>query len=298
MASKRIQRTADDYLVSGISYAIVTLFAFLCLFPFVYILGTSLMSYDEYLSAPLRIFPHKIDFAAYKEIFSFKLIYTGYQNTLFITIVETSLSIALLVLSAYPLSRKHLKGRGIILGLITFTMFFGGGMIPNYILIRNIGLNNNLWALILPVAISPFNLILMKNFILSTIPASLEEAALVDGASPIRILVSIILPLMKPAIATFVVFLAVGYWNDYFNAVIYCTKRPLWPLMVVLRELVVDNTSGLVGNTAAIVGQMQKTHSFTLKMAAIIVTTLPILVVYPFFQKFFIAGLFIGSVKE
>lgn len=294
----RMKRTFDDRLVSIVSYTVITFFAIVCLFPFVYIIGTSFMSYGEYLEAPMRIFPHEISFSAYEEIFGMKLIYTGYGNTLFVTLVGTTLSILLLVLSAYPLSRKHLKGRGIVLAMVTFTMFFDGGMIPNYILIRTLQMNNTLWALILPGVISAFNLILMKNFIMGTIPASLEEAALVDGASPIKILLSIIFPLSKPAIATFIVFLSVGYWNNYFNAIIYCTKREVWPLMVVLREIVVDQSAGLTANTAAVISSMQKAHSFTLKMATIVVTTLPILIVYPFLQKYFIAGLMIGSVKE
>lgn len=296
--AKRVKRTGDDHAVSAVSYIVITFFALLCLFPFIYIIGTSFMSYSEYLQAPMRVFPQKISLSAYEEIFGMKLIYTGYANTIFITVVGTTLSILLLVLSAYPLSRKFLKGRGVVLAMVTFTMFFGGGMIPNYILIRSLGMNNTLWALIVPGAISAFNLILMKNFILGTIPPALEEAALVDGASPVKILLSIIIPLSKPAIATFIVFLSVGYWNNYFSAVIYCTKRSVWPLMVVLREIVIDQSAGLTANTAAVISSMQKAHSFTLKMATIVVTTLPILIVYPFLQKFFIAGLFIGSVKE
>jgi putative aldouronate transport system permease protein len=290
--------TGDDIAVSAISYGFVSLFAIICVFPFFYVFCVSFMSYFEYLQYPLRIIPRSIDFGAYKEIMSFKLIRSGYFNTIFITVVGTALSISLMMLTAYPLSKKDLKGRGLMLGMITFTMFFGGGMIPNYILIRSLKLTNTLFALILPGCISAYNVILMKNFIRATIPVSLEEAAVMDGASPFKILVLIIVPLSLPAIATFIVFLAVGYWNEYFSAMIYCTSRNKWPLMVVLRELVIDSTAGGPGITAAISGAEAKPHPFTLKMAAIIFTTLPILVVYPFFQRYFIAGLFIGSVKE
>jgi putative aldouronate transport system permease protein len=176
-------------------------------------------------------------------------------------------------------------------------MFFNGGMIPNYLLIRKLGIYDSLFALILPGCISAFNLILMKNFVKTSVPDSLEESAKVDGANDIRILISVVIPLLKPAIATMTIFTAVHYWNNYFSAMMYISDRKRWPLILVLRELVVENTDAVSPVTAMLTADA-RSHPFTLKMAAIIITILPILVVYPFMQRYFVKGISLGSVKE
>lgn len=279
------------------SMIVVGLFALVCVLPFFYVFFVSLMPYAEYIENPLKIIPSHIDFTAYKQILSYDLIHSGYIVTLFTTIVGTLLSVFLLVISAYPLSKKNLKGHKFFMGMVMFTMFFNGGMISNYILVRGINLQNTIGALILPGCISAFNLILMKNFITQTIPEALEEAARIDGANDLQILWRVVTPLLKPAIATMVVFCAVGYWNNYFSAMMYVSDRELWPLQLVLRELVVEDTSGIASVTQMLTSA-NRSHPFTLKMAAIIVTVLPILVVYPFMQKYFVKGVSLGSVKE
>lgn len=279
-----------------LNYSILTLFAILCILPFFYVLSYSLTTYADYLKDPMSLIPKNISFSAYKKLLTFPLIYSGYRNTLFITIVGTFINVFMLCISAYPLSKKDLKGRNFFLGFILFTMFFSGGMIPSYYLVRSLGLLNTLWALILPGAVSAYNLILMKNFI-STIPESLEESAVIDGASEITVLFRIIIPLSTPAIATFTLFHAVGHWNAFFSAVIYTTKRELWPLMLILREMVIEGGAniaqeGIIDNPENLV------QPFTLKMAVIIITVLPIIMVYPFVQKYFMKGMLLGSVKE
>ena len=255
------------------------------------------MTYEEYLSDPLRIIPQRPTINAYKEILGYNLIRTGYLVTGFVTVFGTVLSVFLLIISAYPLSKPSLKGRGIVMGMVLFTMFFNGGMIPNYLLVRNLGIYNTVWALILPGCISAFYLILMKNFIQTSIPVSLEEAARVDGANEIKILFLIIVPLLKPAIATMIIFCAVNYWNNYFSAMLYIADRRLWPLILVLRELVVENTDA-VSPVTVMLTQTARSHPFTLKMAAIIIVILPILAIYPFMQQYFVKGISLGSVKE
>jgi putative aldouronate transport system permease protein len=294
--NRSLIRGTGDYVLESCCTVIISVFALCCLAPFVYVFFISFMSYEEYLSAPLRIIPRDPTVNAYKEILSYDLIRSGYLVTGFVTVFGTVLSVFLLVISAYPLSKPNLKGRGVIMTLILFTMFFNGGMIPNYLLIRNLGIFNTVWALILPGCISAFYLILMKNFI-RTIPASLEEAARVDGANEIRILFSVIVPLLKPAIATLVIFCAVNYWNNYFSAMMYIMDRRLWPLILVLREIVLENTDS-VSPLVAMLTQAARSHPFTLKMAAIIIVILPILVVYPFMQRYFIKGIALGAVKE
>ena len=288
--------SVQDKLYKIIIYLLVTIFAVACLYPFIYVLMMSVTPYQEYLSNPMRLFPTRLDFSAYKTLLGFPLIYSGYRVTIFITLVGTAINIVLMCLTAYPLSKKDLKGRGFILGLIVFTMFFNGGMIPNFYLIRTLKLYNTIWALIIPGVLSAYNLILMKNFI-SQIPDSLEESAVIDGANEFVILWKIIVPLSKPAIATFIIFYAVGQWNTLFSAILYTSKRELWPLMLILREMVVEDSMMMAfsGNSAAMDQEM--TTIFTMKMAVIIITVLPILCIYPFMQKHFTKGIMMGSVK-
>lgn len=294
---QHIIRGTSDYIFEGFCTIFVSLFAFCCLVPFLYVFFTSFMSYDEYLANPLRIIPRDFTLHAYKEILGYDLIRSGYGVTITVTLIGTVLSLFLLVISAYPLSKKHLKGRKLIMSMILFTMFFNGGMIPNYILVRRLHIFNSIWALILPGCISAFNLILMKNFILTSVPESLEEAAKVDGANDLRVLASVVVPLLKPAIAAMTIFHAVGYWNNYFSAMLYISERKLWPLILVLRELVIENTDA-VSPVSAMLSAQARSHPFTLKMATIIIVIMPILVVYPFMQRFFVKGISLGSVKE
>lgn len=292
----RIARKLEDYLVEGFSIVLVGIFATLCLIPFLYVFFVSFMPFTEYLENPLRIIPSTIDLTAYRQVWGYALFRSGYRVTLTITILGTALSVFLLVISAYPLSKPELKGSKVVMALILFTMFFNGGIIPNFILIRNLGIHNTLWALILPGVISAFHLILMRNFVQVTVSESLEEAAKVDGANDIRILFTIIVPVLKPAIATMIIFSAVHYWNSYFAAMMYITDRNLWPLTLVLRELVVEDTS-MVNPVSQMLTAEARSHPFTLRMAAVVITILPILAVYPFMQKYFVKGISLGSVK-
>ncbi|MDR1533325.1 MAG: carbohydrate ABC transporter permease [Clostridiales bacterium] len=293
----RKTRGLEDWALQAASLAIVTLFAACCLAPFLYVFSVSFMSYEEYLTDPLRLIPSRPDLTAYKQILDYALIHSGYRVTAAVTVMGTALSVMLLVISAYPLSKKDLKGRGLIMGMIIFTMFFNGGMIPNYLLVRGLGIHNTVFALVLPGCVSAFNLILMRNFVKTSVPVSLEEAAKIDGANELRVLFSVMVPLLKPAIATMTIFSAVNYWNSYFSAIMYISDRKLWPLILVLRELVVENTDAVSPVTAMLTAQA-KSHPFTIKMAAIVIVILPILAIYPFMQQYFVKGISLGSVKE
>ena len=293
----RVLRSSSDYVLEALCVLLVTLFAICCVFPFIYVFCVSFMSYEEYLAYPLRIIPRRIDFTAYRKILDYALIKSAYGVSVTVTIGGTILSVFLLIISAYPLSKKQLGGRKFFMSMILFTMFFNGGMIPNYILVKNIKLNNTIGALILPICISSFQLILMKNFIVQAVPESLEEAAKVDGANDLYILVRVVVPLLTPAIATMVVFSSVEYWNSYYSAMMYISSRKLWPLTLVLHELVTESTNE-VSPVAQMLNAENRANPFTIKMAAIIITILPILVVYPFVQKYFVKGISLGSVKE
>ncbi|SDC54953.1 putative aldouronate transport system permease protein [Paenibacillus sp. UNCCL117] len=286
-------RSFGDKTFDVINYVFVTLFSLACLFPFLYVASFSVTPYAEYLENPMKLIPSQIELGAYKQILHMPLMWTGYRNTILITVIGVAINIVLMLISAYPLSKTDLKGRNVVLVLITFTMFFNGGLIPNFYLVKELHLYNTLWSMILPGALSAYNLILMKNFV-GAIPPSLEEAAFIDGANELKVLWKIIVPLSKPAIATFVIFHAVAQWNTFFAAVMYTSKRDLWPLMLILRDLVVDD-GGLAKD--AMDASSAGVTVFTIKMAIIIFASLPILLVYPFLQRFFMQGLLVGSIK-
>lgn len=285
-------KSLSDRAFDSVNYIFVTLFAIACLFPLIYVASYSVMPYSEYLKNPLKLIPSSFDFGAYKQIIKMPSIWSGYRVTITITVLGVLLNIFLMVISAYPLSKKDLKGRNAVLMMVTFTMFFNGGLIPNFYLIKTLGMYNTIWSMIIPGALSAYNLILMKNF-MSSIPESLEESAIIDGANEVIILFRIIVPLSMPAIATFIIFHAVNQWNTFFNAIIYTSKRSLWPLMLIVRDLVVDD-GGIAKDNLDSDSNVQV---FTIKMAIIIFTTLPILVIYPFLQKYFMKGILVGSVK-
>lgn len=293
----RVLRSRSDYVIESLSTLVVTLLALFCLFPFIYVFFVSFMPYEEYIANPLRIIPHQFTLTAYEKVWDYALIRSAYGVSVAVTVLGTILSVFLLVISAYPLSKKRLGGRRVVMGMILFTMYFNGGMIPNYLLIKAIGLHDTLGVMFIPWAIGAFNLILMKNFIQQTVPESLEEAARVDGANDLYVLFRVVVPLIKPAIATMIVFCAVTFWNNYYLAMMYVSSRKLWPLTLVLRELIVDSTSD-VSSVSEMLTAENRAHPFTLRMAAIVITILPILVVYPFMQRYFIKGLSLGSVKE
>ena len=294
MPGKRsaVRKTADEYVISGFSYLIVGVFALLCFIPILLVIIYSFTPYDLYLKNHFDFFPSRLTLDAYRMVTNYRYIWTGYGNTLYITLFGSILSLIVLVLTGYPLSKKDLKGRNVYMTLWIITMFFSGGMIPNYFLIRTLGLLNNRWSLILPGLVSCYNLILMKNYI-QGLPGSLEEAALIDGANDLVVLVRIVLPLSAPILATLGLFTAVGYWTSYFNAIMYMTKRANWPLQLVLRELLFESA---VNEMTAM--DERVSTPFLLKMASIVVATVPIMCIYPFLQKYFMTGLALGGVKE
>ena len=293
---KKLISGNGDVAVPIMGTIVISVFAFCCFYPFLYVIGVSLMPYSEYMANPLRIIPSHFDISAYVQILNYDIFRSGFMVSTIVTCVGTALSIFLLVITAYPLSKRKLKGGAFVMKMITFTMFFSGGMIPNFLLIRTLHLNNTLLALILPGSVGAFYLILMKNFISASVPSSLEEAARIDGANDIRILFSVVVPMIVPAIATLVIFTAVLRWNNYFDAMLYITDRSKWPIMTVLRELVIDNSANSINQAAQAVSSY-RANAFTMKMAAIILAALPILVVYPFMQRFFVKGIVLGSVK-
>jgi putative aldouronate transport system permease protein len=262
-----------------------------CLVPFIYILALSLSSPAAIINNEVFFLPKGLNFEAYKSIFTYPNFFMAYKNTLIYTILGTLISLFLIVLFAYPLSKTYLKGNKIFMKIVVFSMFFTGGLIPNYLLISYLHLTNTRWAMLIPFAINPFNLILMINFFKS-ISNEIEEAALIDGLNYFGILWKIILPLSQAGLATVGFYTAVFFWNDWFNGLIYL-KSSQFPVMLFLRNIV--NGTSMVGDAAGAVDKA--TIGISIKGAVIIVTTLPIIAIYPFLQKYFVKGVMIGSVK-
>lgn len=273
--------------------AIAILVAVVIVYPFVNVLAVSFSSSAEVYKNPMMIWPHGFTLNAYHDLLSNKLIWSGYRNTIIITVLGTAFSLVLSILISYPLSRKDFRGRKAVSNILIFTMLFNGGLIPNFLLIKNLHLYDTIWALILPGAVSAYNCILFRSFFQS-IPTSLTESAAIDGASDMRILLNIILPLSKPILATITLFTAVGKWNSFFSSVVYTKSRDLWTLQLVLREMLI----AVKQQSQDILDISQMVASKSMDYAAIVVATVPILCVYPFIQKYFISGMMLGAVKE
>jgi putative aldouronate transport system permease protein len=287
-----INLTVGEKIWQAVVYFILSILALLCLLPFLYVVAVSMTPESEVLRKGIVIIPETFTFVAYKEVFISHGIGQAYKITLFRTIVGTALNVLFTVLAAYPLSKKYLPGRSTFLIFIVFTMMFSGGLIPTYLLIRSLGLLNSPWVLIIPHLISAFNLVIIKGFF-EQLPAEIEESARVDGASELQSLWRIILPLSLPVLATISLFYAVGHWNSYFDAIVYLNDANLMPLQVVLRNILL-NVATESAESMANSGTVSK---FAVQMAAIVVTTVPILIVYPFIQKHFAKGVLMGSIK-
>ncbi len=282
-------------LFDTLNYTFLTLYAILCILPFVHVIAASFATTAELMQRSFMLFPTKFSLDAYRFIFSTDVIATSFGVTVYLAVIGTLLNIVFTALMAYPLSRRELDGRQLILMLVLFTMLFSGGMIPNFILVKSLGLLNTLWSLMIPGLISAFILIILKNFF-QQMPDGIEESAKMDGANDLVIMIRIVLPLSMPAIATFSLFYAVGHWNTFFNAVLYINDSTKWPLQVLLRQIVLL-TSGGLGDQTMMSENFVTPPSQTIKMAVVVVATVPMLLVYPFLQKHFAKGVLLGSVK-
>jgi putative aldouronate transport system permease protein len=265
----------------------------LTLYPFVNIVAQSFSSEAAISSGRVNLWPVGFDTATYKVVMGDSMFWTNYGNTVLYTVVATTISLVLTTCMAYVLSKKHLRGRTFVIGFVVFTMFFNGGLIPNYVLVSQLGMKNTLWAVVLPNAISVFNLLVMKTFF-ENMPAELEEAAQLDGLTTFGILARIILPLSKAILATMMLFYAVANWNAWFGAFLYLDDKSMFPVTIYLRNLIAGATTATsVGGSSDDVTQI----AASIKAVTMVLTVLPILCVYPFIQRYFVSGVMLGSVK-
>lgn len=285
----------SDCVFDVFNYIFLIMLALFAILPMLNVLAKSFSSEKAINSGSVTIFPVDFTFDTYRYILTESYI-QPFLIQLIITVGGTVLSLILLIMLAYPLSRRNLAFKQVILVIMVFTMVFNPGLIPNYILIKKLGLLNNLLSLILPVAFSGFNVLLVKSY-MESIPDAVTESAIVEGANHLQILILIIIPFSVPVIATMVLFNAVGYWNSYFGALMYITKFDLKPLQLFLRELVLETEDALSVNLSVNAENILNTSPESVRATAIISTTVPILLVYPLLQKYYIKGIMIGSVK-
>jgi putative aldouronate transport system permease protein len=290
-----IKESLGSRLFDLLNYTFLGLFGLATVLPFIYVVAGSFTSPQEFITRKLVLFPHEFSLEGYKYIFSTDVLMTSLGVTVFITIAGTAINLLFTCLMAYPLARKDLDGRKIIMLGVVFSMLFSGGMIPTFLVVKSVGMINTYWSLLLPGAISAFNLIVLKNFF-QQLPEGLEESAKIDGCNDLRILWQIVLPLSLPAIATFSLFYAVNHWNAFFQAVLYINDSYKWPIQVWLRQIVILSSGGL-GDSATFDSSYIVPPGQIIKMSVIVISTLPILCVYPFLQKHFAKGALIGSVK-
>jgi len=279
--------TFADVIVNLIMVVVILI----CFIPFVYMLALSFSSPDAIVNNRVSLVPVGFNFEAYKAIFSYPNFFKAYGNTLLYTVGGTVISLFISILFAYAMSKPFLYGHKLVMKLIVFSMFFSGGLIPTYLLISNLHLTGTAWAMLIPFAINQFNLIILISFF-RAFPAEVEEAAVIDGLSYFGILRRIVVPLSTPAIATIGLYTAVFFWNDWFNGLIYLNASQ-YPVMLFLRNIV--NGTMMVGDGAGMADR--STIAMSIKSAVIITSTLPIIILYPMLQRFFVAGLTLGSVK-
>lgn len=283
-------RGTGDRLFNAVVILILSLCGFAAVFPLLYVVSVSLTPLGEVLrSGSFPIIPREITFSAYQTLLQETGMVRALGITAFVTVAGTALNMLFTVFMAYPLSRKWLPGRSLFLMMVLFTMLFSGGIIPTYLVVKALGLLNSLWALILPTLIGSFNVFIVKSFF-EQLPEEIFESAKMDGAGEFRLLAQIALPLSLSVIATISLFYAVGHWNDFFQAIMYVTDRNLFPLQVIVREILMQTQQPMEN-----VENMTPTQ--TLQMAAVVLASLPIIVVYPFLQKYFTKGMLLGSIK-
>lgn len=294
---RRIRHSMGDQIYYLITYVLLTILLLLVAYPLVFVLSASFSSGVAVSSGQVKLWPVQLSIESYLAVFKHPEILTGYRNTIFYTVVGTFINLVMTMILAYPLSRDDLPGRGAFTFLFAFTMWFSGGLIPTYLLMRDIHFINTVWVMIVPGAISVYNMILVRTFIQSNIPRELLEASSIDGCSDIQYLLTIVLPLSKAVMAVIVLFYAVGHWNAYFNGFIYLTSRKLIPLQVILREILVKNQVDMTLIVDPELAVAREGLADVLKYALIVVATVPILCVYPFIQRYFVKGVMIGSIK-
>ncbi len=300
----RVRSSREDRAFFTVDVVLLTIAFFAVLYPLVFILSSSFSDPYAVLAGEVWLFPVRPTLEGYRAVLAYNDVWMGYGNTIFYAVVGTTVNVILTMMVAYPLSRKDFVGRNPLMFLFTFTMFFSGGLIPLYLLVRSLGILNTRAAMIMPTAIGVWNVIITRTFLQVTIPAELYDSARIDGASNTRILLSVVVPLSGPIIAVISLFYAVGHWNSFFPALIYLRSRSLLPLQMILREILIMFQPRMLDEVMQSMDEAQleamtrrEFLQALLQYALIVIATLPVLIVYPFVQKYFVRGVMIGAIK-
>lgn len=292
-----VENTGKDKVFNWVIYIIMGAYALITLLPLLFVIANSMSSPEMVYRGEVGLFPKDIDFSGYARVFKDENILRGYGNTLLYTLIGTVIQLVLQFIAAYPLSRRDLKGKAIVNLYFVITMFISGGMIPTYFVVKNLQMTNTIWAMIIPGCVGVYNIIIIRTYINTAISWEYQEAAMIDGCGPIHTFLAIVLPLCKPIIAVMTLYAIVGYWNSYFNSLMYVTNDKLWPLQRTLQRILISSNTGDIGGAGQLGQAEQALLSESLKYVVIVVSTLPILLIYPFFQKFFEKGLMVGGLK-
>lgn len=287
----------DDKIFEIVNYTVLTLILIVILYPVLYILAASFSDPQAVIAGEVYIFPVRPTIAGYEAVFRNKKILTGFANSIFYLVVGTGLNLVMTMLCAYPLSRKEFKARGIISLFFVFTMYFSGGLVPSYMLVNNLNLTNTRWAMIIPTAMSTYNMIICRTYMVNSIPDEMYEAAQIDGCTPWKYFISIVTPLCKPILAVLTLYYGVAKWNNYFDAMLYLRDDTLQPLTIIMRDILIQNKVDMtmVGN-ASNLAKLQG-MSELLKYSTIVVASVPVMLLYPLVQKHLVKGVMIGAVK-
>lgn len=294
---KKFLRSKDDLIFNIVNYTLLGLALVIYLYPLIYIVSSSFSSVDAVVKGKVWLFPVDFSLDGYKAVFKSSKIWTGYLNSFIYMIVGTAINLVVTLMAAYPLSRQDLKGRNAIMMFFTFTMIFSGGIVPTYLVVSKLKLINTIWAMVIPCALSVYFMIIAKTFFQTTIPVELQEAAEMEGCSTPKLIWYIILPLSKAIIAVLLLFYAIAHWNSYFDALLYLNTEDKQPLQIVLREILIRNEQNASMLRDAELMEKSEGLKQLLKYSLIVVSSLPVLCIYPFVQKYFVKGVMIGSVK-
>lgn len=299
MKSQRhiIRHTRGDYIFLGIDWAVLILFLIVIAYPLIFVIMSSFSGGMN--SMTLYLMPSRFTLEGYKSIFQYKDVWIGFRNSAMYVVLGTSISMTVTICCAYPLSRRDFKGGKIMMALCIFTMYFSGGMIPTYLVVRSLNMMDTIWSVIVPNCLVVFNMIVMRTYFSTQIPNELRDAAAIDGCGDFRFLATIVLPLSKAIVAVVGMYYAVSIWNGYFSAMLYLTSRDKFPLTLFLREILVlgQFTQGMESNLSSELASQLAERAELMKYSVIVVSCLPMIVLYPFVQKYFVKGVMIGAIK-
>ena len=286
-----------EKLFTIIDYALLLLLVVVIAYPLIYILSASFSSPQAVISGRVILWPVDVTLKGYRAVFQNPKIMTGFRDSVFYTVAGTAINIVMTVLCAFPLSRREFTARNKIAAFFVFTMYFSGGLVPTYMLVRNLRMVNTVWAMLIPTAMSSYNMIICRTYMVNSIPDELYEACEIDGGTPWQYLVRVVTPLCKPILAVMVLYYGVSHWNDYYNAMIFLKKDMLQPLTIVMREILIQNKVDFTMLRDARAASEMQGLAQLLKYSTIVVASVPVLAIYPFVQKYFVEGVMIGAVK-